>query len=183
MYPSKDRDRGLLKDLTVYPEQLTPATRDLAQDQSLRPVVTRFTYNDAAALVIQLENQEREMVEVTCTAKFASQRERNGGYDCMGSLVVKKLRGQWKDRSLPRTAWNDFEDHPKHRFLGHAAFCTLDLKDGWKFFTRMTVMGITEPEVHLEFGILPPTTSRAGNMGGIKQLAGREDGKVQFEAA
>ncbi|RMZ09330.1 hypothetical protein D0862_03657 [Hortaea werneckii] len=183
VYPSKDRDRGLLKDLTVYPEQLTPATRDLAQDQSLRPVVTRFTYNDAAALVIQLENQEREMVEVTCTAKFASQRERNGGYDCMGSLVVKKLRGQWKDRSLPRTAWNDFEDHPKHRFLGHAAFCTLDLKDGWKFFTRMTVMGITEPEVHLEFGILPPTTSRAGNMGGIKQLAGREDGKVQFEAA
>ncbi|RMZ34758.1 hypothetical protein D0859_01050 [Hortaea werneckii] len=183
VYPSKIRDRGLLKDLIVHPEYLTPATTDLAQAQSLRPVVTRFTHNDAAALVIQLENQEREMVKVTCTAKFASQRERNGGYDCMGSLVVKRFRGQWKDSSLPRTAWHDFASHPKHRFLGHAAFCTLDLKDGWRFSTRMTVMGSTVPEVHLELGILPPTTSRTGNMGGPEQLAGREDGKVQFEAA
>ncbi|KAI6853348.1 hypothetical protein KC350_g23 [Hortaea werneckii] len=46
----------------------------------------------------------------------------------------------------------------------------------------MTVMGSTVPEVHLELGILPPTTSRTGNMGGPEQLAGREDGKYVYKA-
>ncbi|KAI7500979.1 hypothetical protein KC367_g3241 [Hortaea werneckii] len=179
--PFRENDRGSLEVLGVATQGRILGTADLAQDPSLQPVVTRFTYNDAAALVIGIKSLN-ESVEVTCTAKDASWEHKQNKYHCRGTLVVKRYTGRGKGHSWSLQAWRDSEDHPEHLFAGQAASCTITLKDGWKFSARMTVVGITEPEVQLRFETLPPPTSRAGLIRGLKRLIDREDGKVEFEA-
>ncbi|KAI6896961.1 hypothetical protein D0869_15690 [Hortaea werneckii] len=180
--PFKKHDRGSLEVLSVVPQGRILATTDLEHDPSLRPVITRFTYNDAAAFLIHVKNLN-ETLELTCTAELAGRRGRDGEYVCAGSLNVKKHTHKWQEYSWSHQAWQNYDLHPEHRFSGRAATFTLTLKDGWKFSTRMTVVGSTEPEVQLEFETLPPPTSRMGMIGGLKRLVDREDGKVQFEAA
>ncbi|KAI7372370.1 hypothetical protein KC336_g20662, partial [Hortaea werneckii] len=180
--PFKKHDRGLLKVLSVVPPGSILDTTDLEHDSSLRPVVTRFTYNDAAALLVHVKNLN-ETLELTCTAELARRRERDGEYVCVGSLFVKKHSHSWQENSWSHQAWQNYDLHRAHRFSGAAAKLTLTLKDGWKFSTRMTVVGSTEPEIQLEFETLPPPTSRIGKVGGLKRLVDREDSKVQFEAS
>ncbi|KAI7195795.1 hypothetical protein KC363_g1252 [Hortaea werneckii] len=179
--PFKKHDRGSLEVSRVIPWGRILATTDLDHDQSLRPVVTRFTYNGAAAFLVHLKNL-KETLEVTCTAEFARRREKDGEYICAGSLFVQTHSHEWQQHSWSHQAWLNYDLHREHRFLGHAATFTLTLKDGWKFSARMTVVGTTEPEVELQFETLPPPTSRMGKMGGLKRLVDREDGKVEFEA-
>ncbi|RMY47433.1 hypothetical protein D0863_15638 [Hortaea werneckii] len=178
----KGHDRGSLEVLGVVPRSQISAVTSLPDASSLKPVVvTRFTYNDAAALLIRIKNLN-ETLEVTCTAKYAIKADESKDYICRGSLVVKRHTRKSHDRSWSLQAWRNYVTHREYRFSGHAATFTLTLKDGWKFSARMTVVGITEPEVELEFETLPPPTSRMGKMGGLKRLVDREDGKVGFEA-
>ncbi|KAI7477342.1 hypothetical protein KC357_g4572 [Hortaea werneckii] len=179
--PFKGNDRGSLQVLGVAPRDRKLGMADLAQDPSLRSVITRFTYNDAAALIIGLKHLN-EALEVTCTANRAIWDNDKNHFVCNGSLVVRRYEGRGKGHSWSLQAWRDCETHRQHEFKGHAALCTLTLKDGWKLSTRMTVIGTTEPEVELEFETLPPPTSRMGKMSGLKRLVDREDGKVEFEA-
>ncbi|KAI6893871.1 hypothetical protein KC318_g9882 [Hortaea werneckii] len=176
--PFKEQDRGSLEISGAAPWGRILATADLAQDPLLRPIVTRFTYNDTAALLIRIKHLN-EALEVTCTAKRASWVHDKNHFVCKGSLVVKRYTRKRENYSWSLQAWRDCETHRRHEFQGHAALCTLTLKDGWKFSARMTVVGITEPEVELEFKTLPPPRK----MGGLKRLVDREDGKVQFESA
>ncbi|KAI7215808.1 hypothetical protein KC333_g5238 [Hortaea werneckii] len=180
--PFKEHDRGSLKVLGAAPRGRIPATADLAQDPLLRPIVTRFTYNDAAALLIRIKHLN-EALEATCTAKRARWVHDKNHFVCNGSLVVRRYTRKAANHSWSLQAWRDCATHRQHKFRGHTAMCTLTLKDGWKFSARMTVVGITEPEVELEFETLPPPTSRMGKMDGLKRLVDREDGKIQFESA
>ncbi|RMY73210.1 hypothetical protein D0863_04030 [Hortaea werneckii] len=180
--PFNKHDRGLLAVLGAAPRGRIPPTADLAQDPLLRPIVTRFTYNDAAALLIRIKHLN-EALEVTCTAKRARWVHDKNHFVCNGSLNVRRYTRKAKNHSWSLQAWRDCETHRQHEFRGHTAMCTLTLKDGWKFSARMTVVGITEPEVELEFETLPPPTSRMGRMRGLKRLVDSEDGTVQFETA
>ncbi|KAI7534111.1 hypothetical protein KC331_g12736 [Hortaea werneckii] len=181
--PFKEHDRGSLEVLFAAPWGRIPTpTADLAQDPMLRPIVTRFTYNDAAALLIRIKHLN-EALEVTCTAAEATWVHDKSHFVCDGSLVVRRGTRKMHDPSCSIHAWRNYEIYREHRFSGHAATVILTLKDGWKFSTRMTVVGMTEPEVELEFETLPPPTSRMGKMGALKRLIDREDGNVEFEAA
>ncbi|KAI7159665.1 hypothetical protein KC343_g7531 [Hortaea werneckii] len=179
--PFKQHDRGSLAVLKVVPQGRIAATADLEHDQSLRPVITRFTYNDAAAFLVHVKNLN-ETLELTCTAELARRRGKDGEYVCAGSLVVKRHTHKWSEYSWSHQAWQNYDLHREHRFSGCAATFTLTLKDGWKFSTRMTVVGTMEPEVELEFETLPPPTSRMGKMSRLKRLVDNEDGTVHFEA-
>ncbi|KAI7240054.1 hypothetical protein KC330_g1533 [Hortaea werneckii] len=176
--PFKEHDRGSLEVLGAAPRCRIPATTDLAQDPLLRPIVTRFTYNDAAALLIRIKHLN-EAFEVTCTAKRAIWVHDKNHFVCNGSLVVQRYTHKAQNHSWSLQAWRNCGTHRQHEFRGHAALCTLTLKDGWKISTHMTVVGMTEPEVELDFKTVPPPRK----MGGLKRLIDREDGKVQFESA
>ena len=180
--PLREHDRSSLEVLGAVPRGRIPTKADLAQDPLLRPIVTRFTYNDAAALLIRIKHLN-EALEVTCTAKPAIWVHEKNHFVCNGSLVVKRHTRKAENHSWSLQAWRDCETHRQHEFRGHTAMCALTLKDGWKFSARMTVVGITEPEVELEFETLPPPTSRMGKMDGLKRLVDREDGKIQFLSA
>ncbi|KAI7285083.1 hypothetical protein KC345_g1912 [Hortaea werneckii] len=179
--PFKKNDCGSLQVLGVAPRGRRLGTADLAEDPSLRPVVTRFTYNDAAALIIGLKHLN-EALEVTCTARRAIWVHDKNHFVCKGSLIVRRYEGRGKYHSWSLQAWQDCETHRQQNFWGHVALCTLTLKDGWKFSTRMTVVGTTEPEVELEFETLPPPTSRVGKMSRLKRFVDSEDGMFHFEA-
>lgn len=178
--PFKEHDRDSLEILGAAPRGRILATADLAQDPLLRPIVTRFTYNDAAALLIRIKHLN-EALEVTCTAAQATWVHDKKHFVFDGSLVVRRYTRKADSHSLSLQAWQNCETLPQHEFKGHAALCILTLKDGWRFSTRMTIVGTTEPEVELEFETLPPPTSRMGKMSRLKRLVDSEDGTVQFK--